>query len=155
MFCQQSKPETTGKNISQNIITSATFCNKTRYSFKETYQIYSTWPTDSSTAAENVNGNIKCKTKQANATRHTFMKRLININTAVRWKNNQVRWIVNETRDESIQPFWTFPHCVSPSASIHPLFLLTRIIFLFRCNLPPSSQSVSLPFSSSLCPSVS
>lgn len=46
---------------------------------------------------------------------------------------------------------------LSSSLSLHPPpFLLTRIIFLFRCNLPPSSVSFSSPsFSGSLCLSVS
>lgn len=55
------------------------------------------------------------------------------------------------------EPFWTFPHCLffllPPST---PFFLLTRFIFLFRCNLPPSSLSFVLSFfSAPLCPSVS
>lgn len=48
------------------------------------------------------------------------------------------------------EPFWTFLHCLFPSPSIHPPFLLTRIIFLFRCSLPPSSLFFPLSFSASL-----
>lgn len=68
-------------------------------------------------------------------------------------------WIVNRKKTEQskgpnvFEPFWTFPHCLFPSASIHPLFSLpvlystSGVIFppllSFFCLFPPLSFPLS------------
>lgn len=47
-------------------------------------------------------------------------------------------------RAKPLEPFWTFPPLSLPCCLHPPPFLLTRIMFHFRCNPPPSSLP-SLP----------
>lgn len=60
-----------------------------------------------------------------------------------------------KTEQQRSECIWTILDLspLSFSFSLHPPpFLLTRIIFHFRCNLPPSSRSFFLSFSASLSP---
>lgn len=60
-----------------------------------------------------------------------------------RWKRNQVGWIVNRKKKNSskganvFEPFWTFPHCLFPSPSIHPLLSLPVLYSTSGAIFPP------------------
>lgn len=75
-------------------------------------------------------------------------------------RSGKVGWIVNRKKTEQskganvFEPFWTFPHCLFPSASIHPLFSLPVLYSTSGIIFPPLLSfflSFSASFSLSAC----
>lgn len=110
-------------------------------------QIHPPRPTDSPTPNKYITTEISNVRSDKHCS-HTDIYEMMNKSANVLQMENESSQMDCEKekqriiKEHLVEPFCTIPHCFFPFPSIHPLFLLTRIIFLFRCNLPPSSLSV-------------